>query len=191
LFAAYVGTGQMADFHADALIQYRSILAKAHRNHDGAELQALQALGSPDPANDRQYAAYRKYLPTVLAPSDLAYLKEQRAGAPALIAAYPEEGPNVAAGAKFSHPRLWPYVVQADLPETASALDTAYFLIQGQNDLMAATPQAVHYFDVVKAPSKSLVVIPRAGHFALMTAPNAFLDALVKKVRPVAIARGA
>ena len=191
LFAAYVGTGQMADFRADALIQYRAILAKARRNHDDAELKALQALGTPDPANDRQYAAYRKYLPTVLAPSDLAYLKAQHAEAPALIAAHPKEGPNVGAGAKFSHARLWPYVVQADLPKTAGTLGTAYFLIQGQNDMMAATPQAVHYFKGVKAPYKRLIVIPHAGHFALMTAPDPFLDALVKKVRPVAISRGA
>ena len=191
LFAAYVGTGQMADFHANALIQYRTILAKARHDHATAELQALQALGSPDPANDRQYAAYRKYLPTVLAPADLGYLKEERAGAAALVAAYPKEGPNVAAGAEFSHSRLWPYVVRADLPRTAGRLDTAYFLIQGQGDLMAATPQAVHYFKVVKAPDKALVVIPHAGHFALMTAPEPFLDALVRKVRPVALDRGA
>ena len=191
LFAAYVGTGQMADFHADALIQYRAILAKARRKHDTAELQALQAQGSPDPADDRQYEAYRKYLPTVLAPSDLAYLKAEKAGAPALNAAYPKEGPNIAAGMKFSHSRLWPYVMQADLPKTAGTLGTAYFLIQGQKDMMAATPQAVHYFKVVQAPSKSLVVIPDAGHFALMTAPDAFLGVLVRKVRPVAIARGA
>lgn len=191
LFAAYVGTGQMADFQEGALVQYRAILAKARQHHDTAELQALQALGRPDPANDKQYAAYRKYLPTVLARADLTYLKEQHAGAAALVAAHPKEGPNVAAGAKFSHARLWPYVVRSDLPRTAPALDTAYFLVQGQNDLMAATPQAEHYFNVVKAPYKSLTVIPHAGHFALMTSPDAFLDALVKKVRPVAISRGA
>jgi proline iminopeptidase len=191
LFAAYVGTGQMADFRAGALIQYKAILAKARRKHATAELQALQALGPPDPANNQQYASYRKYLPTVLAPSDLAFLKEQHAAAPALAAAYPKEGPNVGAGAKFSHSRLWPYVIQADLPETAARLDTACFLIQGRDDLMAATPQAVHYFKVVKAPYKDLILIPHAGHFALMTAPGPFRDALVKKVRPVAISRGA
>lgn len=191
LFAAYVGTGQMADFHADALIQYGAILAKARQKHATAELQALQALGRPDPANDQQYAAYRKYLPTILAPSDLAFLKAQHAAAPSLAAAYPKEGPNVGAGAKFSHSRLWPYVVQADLPRTAGTLGTAYFLIQGRDDMMAATPQAVNYFKVVKAPYKRLILIPHAGHFALMTAPDPFLGALVKKVRPVAVSRGA
>jgi pimeloyl-ACP methyl ester carboxylesterase len=191
LFAAYVGTGQMADFHADALIQYRLILAKARRDHAVAELKALQALGPADPGNDQQYSAYRKYLPSVMAPSDLAYLKAQQLNAPALAAAYPKEGPDVGAGAKFSRPLLWPYVVKADLPETAGTIDTAFFVVQGQDDVLAATRQAVDYFDVVKAPYKHLTIVPRAGHFALMTAPNAFFDVLVKRVRPVAMARGA
>ncbi len=191
LFAAYVGTGQMADFHADALIQYRLILAKARRDHAVAELHALQALGPADPANARQYAAYRKYLPTVMAPTDLAYLKEQKAGAPALAASYPKEGPDVAAGARFSHDLLWPYVVKADLPGTAGTIDTPFFLIQGQDDALAATPQAVSYFHLVKAPYKKLVIVSHAGHFALMTAPNVFLDSLLKDVRPIAIAAGA
>lgn len=191
LFAAYVGTGQMADFHASALIQYRLILAKARQNHDVAELKALQALGPPDPTNDRQYSAYRKYLPTVMAPSDLAYLKAQKADAKTLVASYPKEGPDLAAGARFSHGLLWPYVVKADLPKTAGAIDTAFFLIQGQGDVLAATPQAVNYFHLVKAPYKRLTIVPDAGHFALITAPNAFLGVLVDKVRAVAIARGA
>lgn len=191
LFAAYVGTGQMADFHANALIQYRRILTKARHGHATAELKALQALGRPDPDNQQQYAAYRKYLPTILAPSDLAYLKKERADAPALDAAHPKEGPNVAAGAKFSHSRLWSYVVAADLPKTAATLGTAYFLIQGKDDVMAATPQAVSYFRLVKAPYKSLTIMPHAGHFALMTSPAVFLDVLIEKLRPVALARGA
>jgi pimeloyl-ACP methyl ester carboxylesterase len=43
----------------------------------------------------------------------------------------------------------------------------------------------------VTAPYKKLVLIPNAGHFAFMTEPTAFLDALVRTVRPVAIERGA
>jgi pimeloyl-ACP methyl ester carboxylesterase len=125
-----------------------------------------------------------------MAPTDLAYLKAQQSNAAALAAAYPKEGPDVGAGAKFSRPLLWPYVVKADLPRSAATVDTAFFVVQGQDDVLAATRQAVDYFEVVKAPYKHLTIVPHAGHFALMTAPNAFLDVLVKRVRPVAIARG-
>jgi hypothetical protein len=46
------------------------------------------------------------------------------------------------------------------------------------------------YFKHVKAPIKELVLID-GGHFAFMTHGGQFLDALVRKVRSVAIARGA
>jgi pimeloyl-ACP methyl ester carboxylesterase len=36
-----------------------------------------------------------------------------------------------------------------------------------------------------------LILIPNAGHFAFLTGPDKFLEALTSKVRPIAIARGA
>jgi pimeloyl-ACP methyl ester carboxylesterase len=126
-----------------------------------------------------------------MAPSDLAYLKAQQSHAPALAAAYPKEGPDVGAGMKFSRPLLWPYVVKADLPRTAGTIATAFFLIQGQDDVLAATQQAVDYFHAVKAPYKKLTIVQRAGHFAIVTAPVAFFDVLTRDVRPIAISRGA
>lgn len=41
------------------------------------------------------------------------------------------------------------------------------------------------------APEKELVLIDGAGHFAFMTHGRQFLAALVDKVRPVALRRGA
>jgi pimeloyl-ACP methyl ester carboxylesterase len=70
-------------------------------------------------------------------------------------------------------------------------MHTAFFVIDGQNDHVAPTSAAVDYFNCVKAPKKELVLIPNAGHFAWMTVPDQFLEALVSKVRPVAIARDA
>jgi hypothetical protein len=43
----------------------------------------------------------------------------------------------------------------------------------------------------VKAPKKELILIANAGHFAFMTASDKFLEALISKVRPIAIRRGA
>jgi pimeloyl-ACP methyl ester carboxylesterase len=64
-------------------------------------------------------------------------------------------------------------------------------VIQGQDDVISPTQGAIDYYDCVKAPKKELVLIPNAGHFAWMAAPDKFLEALISKVRPVAIARGA
>jgi pimeloyl-ACP methyl ester carboxylesterase len=78
-----------------------------------------------------------------------------------------------------------------DLPMTAHKIDTAFFVIQGQDDVITPTKAAIDYFNSVAAPRKDLILIPDAGHFAFMTAPMAFLAALTDKVRPVSIKRGA
>ena len=78
-----------------------------------------------------------------------------------------------------------------NLPKTACDIDTAYFIVQGQDDIVTPTQAAVDYFRCIKSPKKELILIPNAGHFAFMTASDRFLEALTSKVRPVAIARGA
>jgi pimeloyl-ACP methyl ester carboxylesterase len=81
--------------------------------------------------------------------------------------------------------------VVTDLPKTACDIHTAFFVIDGQDDYVTPTSAAVDYFNCVKAPKKELVLIPNAGHFAWMTASEKFLEALISKVRPVVITRGA
>lgn len=191
LFAAYVGTGQVTDSRAMGLAQYRMILTKAREDGDSAELNALQALGRPDPADAKQYFSYMKYLSTVMAPSDRRWLESLRGGLPALEAHYPKETRDLLAGMRFSGARLWKYETSEDLPETARRLDVPFFVIIGRHDVMTPTPLAVRYFKLVQAPYKQLVLIPHAGHFAFMTSPKVFLGALVHLVRPIAIAHGA
>lgn len=90
----------------------------------------------------------------------------------------------------FSAERLLPDQMATDLPKTAADLKTAFFIIQGRNDVITPTAAAEKYFKVVKAPFKELILID-GGHFAYMMNGKQFLDALVRKVRPVAIHRGA
>lgn len=191
LFAAYVGTGQVTDSHAMARAQYRMILAKARTDRDTAELKALHSLGQPDPVDAKQYFSYMKYLPTVMAPSDRRWLESLRSGLPALEASDPGDTRDLLAGMRFSGRLLWNDEVSADLPDTARRIDTPFFIIEGRDDVMTPTSLAVGYFNRVQAPLKKLVLIPHAGHFAFMTAPDAFVGALVHVVRPVAVAHGA
>ena len=88
----------------------------------------------------------------------------------------------------FTAARVLPDQVATDLPKTACDIHTAFFVIEGQDDHVTPTSAAIDYFNCVKAPNKELVLLPNAGHFAWMTAPDKFLEALVSKVRPVAIA---
>ena len=46
-------------------------------------------------------------------------------------------------------------VFATDLPKTACHIHTAYFVVQGQEDVITPTQAAVEYFKCVKAPRNS------------------------------------
>jgi pimeloyl-ACP methyl ester carboxylesterase len=191
LFAAYVGTGQVASWKAVVNSQFDLLLAKARADGDAAAVKQLEAIGRPDPADAHQYFTFSRNLIAAMAPSDRAWIQSLRAGMPASLAADPKNFRDFLDGFAFSAEKVLPDQIASDLPATAPRIDTAFFVIQGRDDVITPTKAAIDYFDLVTAPSKELVLIPDAGHFAFMTAPEAFLTALTSKVRPVAIARGA
>ena len=188
LFAAYVGTGQAESWIATSNMQYDLALAKARQDGDANAIKQLEIKGRPDPNDPKQAFSINTW--PAMAPSDKAWIKSLRTQLPELQAKYPKDMQDYQDGFQFSVDHALPYQMQLDLPKTASKVDTAFFIIQGKDDVMTPTQAAVDYFNLVKAPKKELVLIPDAGHFAFMTAPDAFLAALTDKVRPVAIAGG-
>ncbi len=188
LFAAYVGTGQMASWDATMHMQFDLALARARKDGDAAAIKQLETTGRPDPRDAKQ--AFSINIWPAMAATDQAWIRALRAQAPELKAKYPKDFHAFEEGFKFSAERALPYQMNVDFPRTASKVDTAFFVIQGEDDVMTPTKAAVDYFNVVTAPKKALILIPDAGHFAFMTAPDAFLAALTSKVRPVAIERG-
>lgn len=190
LFAAYVGTGQVASWKASVNAQFDLLLEKARRDGDDATRKELEAIGRPDPANATQYFTFSKSLRTAMAPADQDWLKSMRARLPTLKASDPAELQHLIDGMEFSARQLLPDQMATDLPATAIKIDTAFFIVQGQDDVVTPTSTAIDYFDRVRAPAKELVLIPDAGHFAFMTASDAFLSELTEKVRPAAIKRG-
>lgn len=189
LFAAYVGTGQVASWDASVQAQFNLLLAKARADKDTKSLKMLEAIGKPDPKNAQQYFRFSENLFGVMAPSDQAWLTGLRKTTPASSGISHEDFKNLIDGMKFSSKRLLTDQIATDLPKTASDIKTAFFVIQGRNDVITPTSAAVDYFKQVKAPMKELILID-GGHFAFMTHGKQFLDALVQSVRPVAISRG-
>jgi len=74
-------------------------------------------------------------------------------------------------------------MLASQLPTKARTIKVPFFVIQGKEDMATPTSVAVHYFDVVKAPKKKLILTEHDGHFALVTHRDEFLAALVKHVR--------
>jgi pimeloyl-ACP methyl ester carboxylesterase len=83
---------------------------------------------------------------------------------------------------QFTGEHVLPDQIATNLPKTACYIQTAYFLIQGQDNVISPTQAAVDYFKCIKVPRKELILIPNAGHFAFMTASAKFLEALTSKL---------
>jgi len=182
LFAAYVGTGQASSWAAMVNTQFDLLLAKARQDGDQATVKELEAIGRPDPTNADQYFAFSKNRLSIVAPSDRIWLQHLRAQATELKAGNPAQFQTPEAGMLFTGKHVLPDQIATNLPKTACRIRTAYFVIQGQGDVIAPTQAAVEYFRCVKAPKKELVLIPNAGHFAWMTASDRFLQMLAKDI---------
>lgn len=191
LFAAFVGTGMVGSWKSAIKVKYDLVLAKLRADGDTASARQLEENGPPDPNDAAQVFAFNNRVYPLWAPSDVAWIQALRADFPRLKSAYPQDAKNFEDGFAFSAEKVVPDQIATDLLATASRIETAIFIVQGRDDVITPTADAVAYFNRVTAPYKKLVLIPDAGHFALMTEPIAFLDALVEQVRPVATAQGA
>jgi len=191
LFAAYIGTGQVASWKESVNMQFELLRAKSRQEGDATAIKQFDAIGKPDPNNAQQYFSFSKGLRAAMAPPDQAWLRFLRERASALLASDREDFQNVLDGMDFSAKQVLPDQMKADLPATARRIDTAFFLIQGKDDVVTPAKAAIAYCEQVESPHKDCIEIPGAGHFAFMTAPAAFLTELTNRVRPVAIARGA
>jgi pimeloyl-ACP methyl ester carboxylesterase len=192
LFAAYVGTGQVASWNAMINIQYDLLLASARRQGDQAKIKELEALSRPGPTNGDHWSFLGKYnFRSLWALPDQEWLRHLRSQATELKERDFDQFKNLEDGMQFTGEHVLPDQIATDLPKTARKIHVSYFIIQGRDDVITPTQAAVDYFKCIKAPKKRLILIPNAGHFAFMTASDVFLSALVTNVRPVAIAYGA
>lgn len=189
LFAAYVGTGQVASWEATSNLRFDLALSKARLDGDVAAIAKLEATGRPDPNDPKR--AFSVDIRPAMAAADRAWIQSLRADASALKAAHPKDFADFQDGFQFSVARALPDQMKTDLSKTARTFAVAFFVIQGRDDVMTPTQAAVDYFNAVTAPTKELVLIPDAGHFAFMTSPEAFLATLSATVRPAAVASGA
>jgi len=79
-------------------------------------------------------------------------------------------------------------MMREDLPALGTDFSIPVFIVEGAEDDVTPASLAQTYFDQITAPKKSFLLMPHAGHMALLTQSDAFLKFLVTDVRPVAIA---
>jgi len=178
LFAAYVGTGQIASWAESVNAQFAFLKLKAQETNNATMLADLEAIGHPDPFNAKQYFAFTRPLRKYLDESDTRWLS----GLPELTRDSPgitDEGmKSLLEGMSFSGRTLLPTSMRENLSTEALRFDLPYFVIQGRDDMFTPTAAAKAYFDRVTAPKKRFAQIDDAGHFALATNSGSFIAVL-------------
>ena len=159
LYAAFVGTGQMVSVTRSAEWQEKQI--KVPATHDAAEMKTLH-----------QWA--------ITSPPDQPYLKRMTD-----FMAKPDAAAWVK-GYDFESGHIGREMQSFDAMTDALDLAVPYILIQGRADWLTPLVVAKEYFEAVRSKGKVFVPID-GGHFACFTHAGAFVAALNKYVRPLAI----
>jgi pimeloyl-ACP methyl ester carboxylesterase len=91
-------------------------------------------------------------------------------------------------GQMLSGERLWPQLKSIQPPDLGLEFSIPVFFFQGEEDFTTSTELARQYLASIKAPQKEFVTIPGAGHFAVFMHSNQFLQELLTRVHPLAVA---
>jgi pimeloyl-ACP methyl ester carboxylesterase len=79
-------------------------------------------------------------------------------------------------------------LMHEDLPALGTDFSVPFFIVEGAEDDVTPASLARTYFNQITAPGKSFLLIPHAGHMAMLTRSDDFLNFLLTNVRPVAVA---
>ena len=182
--AAYVGSGQIGDWPAGESSSYAFALAEAQRLNNRKALKELRAIGPPPHTASRLWTE-RMWLQRF----------EGQLGARALwnmgrIVLGGQESsifdlPNFLRGFQFSLDAMWTEVSRLNLMKLAPALQMPVFFFLGRRDHWVPAEVSAAYFDVLTAPSKTLVWFEESGHEPFMDEPDKFNRAMEELVRPV------
>jgi len=194
LFSAWVGTGQIMNMQKGEVEAFARVLAKARNRGDKDAIDALEQSGPPPYRNIRQMGLERRW--AMQYESGLNY---KFPTGPRLLLAELLTAPDyslkdvvnylrgVVGGDAFFGETLDGPMMRMDLPAMGTDFSIPFFIVQGAEDDITPAVLAKAYFDQITAPRKSMLLIPEAGHMALMTRPDAFLQFLLANVRPVAL----
>jgi pimeloyl-ACP methyl ester carboxylesterase len=178
LFAAYVGTGQVVRLSEDAKAAYPLLLEHAHATGNTEAEQQLRAVGPPPYDDSPRKWVWVSWANRLDPRPAVAPRPRANAGRPP---AYLEDG------AEFSQGLMWESILRDDLRALGLKFELPVVFIQGAEDRLTVTALAKQYFDSISAPSKQFVVLPKVGHLAIFTDPDAFLNALTQYARPLAL----
>jgi pimeloyl-ACP methyl ester carboxylesterase len=187
LFSAYVGTGQVVAKEEKEEIIYAALMKKVRAANDQEAIQQLDQIGAPPYASQEELLVQRRISSRYDIPSE----RDIQSNLAPVVLFDPDYSVvdiwHFMAAPRFAGNRVYAELVPFDARTLGPRFDVPFFLFQGESDVITPTDLARDYFDSIETPKKEFVVFKDAGHSAILTHPDAFLQALLTQVRPLAV----
>lgn len=194
LLHAYVGMGQTVDVRMAERVGIAWTEAQARKRGDTEALRALAAIRPyPDsgPFTIEKADGWRAH--AIRYGSLAAYRPDARfyLRAPRLSPEYTADDVKAwGEGSEFTVKTLWPRM--ADISFLGlRRLDVPTIMLLGRHDITTPSEIAARWMERLSAPSKRVVWFEHSSHLPMIEEPGRVLDALLRYVRPIAVAEQA
>jgi pimeloyl-ACP methyl ester carboxylesterase len=187
LFHAYVATDLYVDMARNEALKYQLTLDRLRAAEDNKAVAALDRIGANPTRWDLRAwnlnmgLAFKTNLPTPNPDRTLLFPLVLFSPIYTLRDIY-----AVLMGFQWCTAEMFEEFRAFDARRLGLRFEVPFFLFQGETDVVTLTSLATEYFTEMEAPTKGLVLIKDAGHFAAFTQPDQLLTELLTRVRPLA-----
>ena len=182
-FHAYLATEQIVTMAENEAVTYRMTLERLRAQGQVKEARRLERLGPPPYPAAIRWGVKQGMAEKADAPYGAALKQMGRR----MVRLYSlKDLMDFFAANQFCASRLFKQWMAFDAHKLGDRFALPVVVIQGEDDLMAPMSLVSRWLDGVQAPMKRLVAL-KAGHLSMFTTPEAFLEALVGQVRPLAM----
>lgn len=184
--SAYVGTGQVGEWAAFETASYTFILAEAERRRHRNAVRELRAIGPPphafwDMVIERKWIT--RFAGIVRGMSLWRFTRITLGGQEASMF----DLPNILLSQLVTPKAMWQELIGVNLIKSVPALQVPIFFFLGRHDRVVVPETSVAYYDLLQAPSKTLIWFEESGHEPPAEEPEKFNRLMVELVRPVSL----
>ena len=190
LFSAYIATGQITHWARQDALSYQRVLEKAKQLDDRAAADELEAIGPPPYADTATDAIKSNYCVLFTPAESAAFAELARSSVTdpppdvSFVPPTPRPNKDVRAVATAAYDALRAEIVSFDAEQLGRDFSVPMIFLQGELDATTVSSEVESYAARIRAPYKSYVSIPQAGHSPWMMRDR-YLALLQEHVRPV------
>lgn len=181
LFAAFVGTGMLVNFHENELVNHSKLTQLAEMQGDIEGLATLKEIGHPPYADIQHLGAVRQLGDRLIGGNGDSPFPRPPVPPANMSAEDRNLGPQAFF---FSCNALIDDLWRVDLSLLGTSFDVPVFIFMGTHDQQTPIELAETYFASIEAPRKAFVRFDGCHHFVCINKPDEFLEQLIAHLLP-------